>query len=165
MRKHWMLYVMILPGILFYIIFKYIPLGGSIIAFQNFQIMRGIWSSPWVGLDNFKFIFTYQDFYLVLRNTALIALYKLVLGFPAPILLALLFNEVRKMLAKRALQSIFYLPHFLSWVVVGELSLKYSHQADSSTLFAAGSALSRYCICSRSSISAQLSSYPPYGKK
>lgn len=114
-----MLYVMILPGILFYIIFKYIPLGGSIIAFQNFQIMRGIWSSPWVGLDNFKFIFTYQDFYLVLRNTALIALYKLVLGFPAPILLALLFNEVRKMLAKRALQSIFYLPHFLSWVVVG----------------------------------------------
>ncbi|GAB1154972.1 sugar ABC transporter permease [Paenibacillus illinoisensis] len=119
MRKHWMLYVMILPGILFYIIFKYIPLGGSVIAFQNFQIMKGIWSSPWVGLDNFKFIFTYQDFYLVLRNTALIALYKLVVGFPAPILLALLFNEVRKMLAKRFLQSLFYLPHFLSWVVVG----------------------------------------------
>lgn len=118
MRKHWMLYVMILPGILFYIIFKYIPLGGSVIAFQNFQIMKGIWSSPWVGLDNFKFIFTYQDFYNVLRNTALIAFYKLVVGFPAPILLALLFNEVRKMLAKRFLQSLFYLPHFLSWVVV-----------------------------------------------
>ncbi|MEO2203516.1 ABC transporter permease subunit [Paenibacillus pabuli] len=119
MRKHWMLYVMILPGILFYIIFKYIPLGGSVIAFQNFQIMKGIWSSPWVGLDNFKFILTYQDFYNVLRNTALIAFYKLVVGFPAPILLALLFNEVRKMLAKRFLQSLFYLPHFLSWVVVG----------------------------------------------
>lgn len=118
-RKHWMLYVMILPGILFYIVFKYIPLGGSVIAFQNYQIFKGIMDSPWVGLDNFKFIFTYQDFYNVLRNTALIAFYKLVIGFPAPILLALLFNEVRQMLAKRFLQSLFYLPHFLSWVVVG----------------------------------------------
>ena len=118
-RKHWMLYVMILPGILFYIIFKYIPLAGSVIAFQNFQIFNGIFGSPWVGLDNFKFIFTYDDFYNVLRNTALIALYQLVFGFPAPIILALLFNEVRLMLAKRTLQSLFYLPHFLSWVVVG----------------------------------------------
>nr|WP_245583130.1 ABC transporter permease subunit [Paenibacillus daejeonensis] len=114
-----MLYVMILPGILFYIIFKYIPLAGSVIAFQNFQIFNGIFGSPWVGLDNFKFIFTYDDFYNVLRNTALIALYQLVFGFPAPIILALLFNEVRLMLAKRTLQSLFYLPHFLSWVVVG----------------------------------------------
>lgn len=118
-RKHWMLYVMIMPGILFYIVFKYVPLAGSVIAFQDYQIFKGILNSPWVGLDNFKFIFTYQDFYQVLRNTALIALYQLVVGFPAPILLALLFNEVRLMLAKRVLQSLFYLPHFLSWVVVG----------------------------------------------
>ncbi|MFB5760894.1 ABC transporter permease [Paenibacillus medicaginis] len=118
-RKHWMLYVMIMPGILFYIVFKYVPLAGSIIAFQDYQIFKGILNSPWVGLDNFKFIFTYQDFYHVLRNTALIALYQLAIGFPAPILLALLFNEVRLMLAKRVLQSLFYLPHFLSWVVVG----------------------------------------------
>ncbi|MDP4098504.1 ABC transporter permease subunit [Paenibacillus sp. P96] len=118
-RKHWMLYVMIMPGILFYIVFKYVPLAGSVIAFQDYQIFKGILNSPWVGLDNFKFIFTYQDFYQVLRNTALIALYQLVVGFPAPILLALLFNEVRLMLAKRVMQSLFYLPHFLSWVVVG----------------------------------------------
>lgn len=118
-KKHWMLYLMILPGILFYIIFKYIPLAGSVIAFQDYQILRGILASPWVGLDNFRYLFSYQDFYHVLRNTAIIATYKLVFGFPAPIILALLFNEIRLMLAKRVLQSMFYLPHFLSWVIVG----------------------------------------------
>ncbi|WP_159881307.1 ABC transporter permease [Paenibacillus puerhi] len=118
-RKHWMLYVMIVPGLLFYLIFKYVPLAGSLIAFQNYQIFKGMTGSPWVGLDNFKFIFSYQDFYLVLRNTATIAFYQLLFGFPAPIILALLFNEVRLLLAKRVVQSLFYLPHFLSWVVVG----------------------------------------------
>jgi putative aldouronate transport system permease protein len=119
MRKFWMLYLMALPGVLYFIIFKYVPLGGSMIAFQNYQIFKGIMGSSWVGFDNFRFIFTYQDFYLVLRNTAIIAFYKLLFGFPAPIILAILFNEVRKMLAKRVMQSLFYLPHFLSWVVVG----------------------------------------------
>ena len=118
-RKHWLLYLMALPGVLFYIVFKYVPLAGSVIAFQNYQIFKGITGSSWVGLDNFKFIFTYQDFYLVLRNTATIALYQLIFGFPAPIILALLLNEFRIMLAKRVIQSLFYLPHFLSWVVVG----------------------------------------------
>ncbi|OXM83647.1 ABC transporter permease [Paenibacillus rigui] len=119
MRKHWILYLMIVPGIVYYLIFKYVPLAGSVIAFQNYQIFKGMLGSSWVGLDNFKFIFTYQDFYHVLRNTATIALYHLLFGFPAPILLALLFNEVRLMLFKRVVQSLFYLPHFLSWVVVG----------------------------------------------
>lgn len=119
MRKHWILYLMIVPGIVYYLIFKYVPLAGSVIAFQNYQIFKGMLGSSWVGLDNFKFIFTYQDFYHVLRNTATIALYHLLFGFPAPIILALLFNEVRLMLFKRVVQSLFYLPHFLSWVVVG----------------------------------------------
>ncbi|MFS0611974.1 ABC transporter permease [Lederbergia ruris] len=114
-----MLYVMILPGIIFYIVFKYIPLFGSVIAFQDYQIFKGIWNSPWVGLENFQFLFSYQDFFLVLRNTATIAFYQLVFSFPAPIILALLFNEVRILLVKKTLQSLFYLPHFLSWVVVG----------------------------------------------
>jgi putative aldouronate transport system permease protein len=118
-RKHWMLYLMALPGVMYFIIFKYVPLGGSMIAFQDYQIMKGIVGSKWIGFDNFTFLFTYQDFYNVLRNTAVIALYKLVFGFPAPIILAVLFNEVRHMLAKRVMQSLFYLPHFLSWVVVG----------------------------------------------
>ncbi|MDQ0900971.1 putative aldouronate transport system permease protein [Paenibacillus sp. V4I7] len=119
MRKHWMLYLMILPGIVYYLVFKYVPLMGSLIAFQNYQIFKGMLGSAWVGLDNFKFIFMYQDFYNVLRNTATIALFQLLFGFPAPIILALLFNEVRLMFAKRLMQSMFYLPHFLSWVVVG----------------------------------------------
>ncbi|UUZ96812.1 hypothetical protein LJK87_22685 [Paenibacillus sp. P25] len=118
-RKHWILYLMIVPGLVYYIVFKYVPLAGSVIAFQNYQIFKGMLGSSWVGLDNFKFIFTYQDFYHVLRNTATIALYQLLFGFPAPIILAPLFNEVRLMLFKRVVQSLFYLPHFLSWVVVG----------------------------------------------
>ncbi len=119
MRKHWILYLMILPGVLYYIIFKYVPLAGSVIAFQDYQIFKGMGGSEWVGFANFKYIFAYQDFYTVLRNTSVIALYHLIFGFPAPIILALLFNEVRVMLAKRFMQSLFYLPHFLSWVVVG----------------------------------------------
>lgn len=118
-KKNWMLYLMIVPGLLYYIIFKYIPLFGSVIAFQDYQIFRGIFDSPWVWLDNFKYIFSYQDFYQVLRNTAIIAFYQLIFGFPAPIILALLFNEIRLMFFKRTVQSLFYLPHFLSWVVVG----------------------------------------------
>lgn len=119
MRKHWMLYVMIIPGILFYILFKYVPLAGSIIAFQKYQILNGIMNSPWVWFDNFVHLFTYQDFYQVLRNTAIIASMQLVFGFPAPIILALLFNEVRLIIARRTIQSLFYMPHFLSWVIVG----------------------------------------------
>jgi putative aldouronate transport system permease protein len=118
-RKYWMLYIMILPGVAFYIIFKYIPLFGSVIAFQDYQIFKGILNSPWVWFENFKFIFSYQDFYHVLRNTAMIAFYQLIFGFPAPIILALLFNEIRLMFFKRTVQTLFYLPHFLSWVVVG----------------------------------------------
>ncbi|RKL65258.1 protein lplB [Salipaludibacillus neizhouensis] len=118
-KKNWMLYLMIVPGLLYYIIFKYVPLFGSVIAFQDYQIFSGILDSPWVWLDNFKYIFSYQDFYQVLRNTVMIAFYQLIFGFPAPIILALLFNEVRLMFLKRTVQSLFYLPHFLSWVVVG----------------------------------------------
>jgi putative aldouronate transport system permease protein len=118
-KKYWMLYIMILPGIAYYIIFKYIPLFGSVIAFQDYQIFKGMLGSPWVWFENFKFIFSYQDFYHVLRNTAMIAFYQLIFGFPAPIILALLFNEIRLMFFKRTVQSLFYLPHFLSWVVVG----------------------------------------------
>ncbi|MFC4402161.1 ABC transporter permease [Gracilibacillus xinjiangensis] len=118
-RKHWVLYLMILPGIIYYIVFKYIPLMGSVIAFQDYQIFNGITGSPWVGLENFKQLLNYKDFHEVLRNTALIALYQLVFQFPAPIILALLFNEVRILILKKTVQSLFYLPHFLSWVVVG----------------------------------------------
>lgn len=119
--KHWPLYSMILPGVLYFVIFKYIPLAGSIIAFQDYNVFKGITGSAFVGFKHFLTLFTYPEFTQVFGNTLLISLYKLVLGFPAPIILALLLNEVRKMAFKRTVQTVLYLPHFLSWVIVGGL--------------------------------------------
>lgn len=121
LKKHWMLYSMALPGMIFFIMFRYIPLLGSIIAFQDYQILNGIFKSPWVGWANFEYIFRYPDFLNVLRNTILISTYQLVFGFPAPIILAILLNEIRAMVFKRFLQTFFYLPHFLSWVIIAGL--------------------------------------------
>ncbi|NMO95251.1 sugar ABC transporter permease [Paenibacillus lemnae] len=112
---------MILPGVVFFIIFKYIPLMGSIIAFQDYNVFKGIWDSSFVGLKHFDNLFAYPEFYRVLKNTILISLYKIIFGFPAPIILALLLNEIRKMAFKRTIQTVIYLPHFLSWVIVGGL--------------------------------------------
>lgn len=123
--KHWQLYSMILPGVLFFIVFKYIPLGGIVIAFQDYNVFNGIFNSPWVGLKHFRNLFEYPEFYEILRNTIFISLYQLILGFPAPIILALLLNEVRKMKFKQTVQTIVYLPHFLSWVIVGGLVISF----------------------------------------
>ncbi|MDF2958349.1 MAG: sugar transporter permease [Paenibacillus sp.] len=119
--KNWQIYSMILPGLLFFVIFKYIPLAGSIIAFQNYNPFGGILGSEFVGFKHFVQLFSYEEFFLVLRNTLLISLYQLIFGFPAPILLALLLNEVRKAVFKRVLQTVLYVPHFLSWVIVGSM--------------------------------------------
>ncbi|WP_284638229.1 ABC transporter permease [Paenibacillus silviterrae] len=119
MRKHWGLYVISIPGIFFFLIFKYVPLLGSVIAFQNYNIFRGITGSPFIGLDNFKRMFAYPEFLMILKNTLLIGIYDLAFAFPVPILLAILLNELRQVLYKRIVQTIVYLPHFLSWVIVG----------------------------------------------
>ncbi|MBS4206880.1 ABC transporter permease subunit [Bacillus sp. FJAT-50079] len=119
--KHWPIYSMIMPGVLYFLIFKYIPLAGSIIAFQDYNVFKGISGSTFVGFKHFVNLFTYPEFTQVFNNTLLISLYKLLFGFPAPILLALLLNEVRKMAFKRTVQTVLYLPHFLSWVIVGGL--------------------------------------------
>lgn len=121
MPKNWQIYSMIVPGLLFFIIFKYVPLAGSIIAFQNYTPFKGILGSEFVGFDHFVRLFSYEDFYRVLRNTLLISVYQILFGFPAPLLLALLLNEVRKAVAKRVLQTVLYVPHFLSWVIVGSM--------------------------------------------
>jgi len=123
--RHWQLYSMIAPGLLFFVIFKYIPLFGSVIAFQNFNVFFGVFESPWVGLQHFVDLFTFPDLIQILRNTLIISFYQLVFGFPAPIILALLLNEVRKMAFKRTIQTVVYLPHFLSWVIVGGLVLNF----------------------------------------
>ncbi|GIP37242.1 protein lplB [Paenibacillus sp. J31TS4] len=121
--KYRALYLMSLPGIVFFLVFKYIPLAGSVIAFQNYNIFSGIAGSEWVGLEHFRTMFAHYDFLRILNNTLLIGLYDVVFAFPAPIVLALLLNEVRKVVYKRLLQTVVYMPHFLSWVIVSGIAI------------------------------------------
>lgn len=123
LNKNKYMYAMLIPGVLSVLIFKYFPMYGLVIAFKNYNPFIGIADSPWVGLDNFKAIFASSDFWQVLRNTLIISSYKILVGFPAPILLALLLNEVVHAKFKRTIQSVLYLPHFLSWVTLGGIML------------------------------------------
>lgn len=117
--KHWDLYLLMAPGILYFIIYKYLPMWGVVIAFQDYSVFGGFSNSAWVGLEHFQRMFQAEEFYSIFKNTLLISLYKLFWGFPAPIIVALLLNELRNMMYKRTIQTIIYLPHFLSWVIVG----------------------------------------------
>lgn len=123
--KYKILYLFLVPGIIFFIIFHYIPMYGVIIAFKDFKFKTGIWNSAWVGFKHFKILFESPDFFLIFRNTLLISLYKLFLGFPGPIILAILLNEVKNMKFKRSIQTIVYFPHFLSWVIVGGIVFRF----------------------------------------
>lgn len=116
-RDRW-IYVLLLPGILYFILFKYVPMGGVVIAFQDFNSFLGIRGSDWAGLKHFERLFNEPTFYRLLRNTLMLSLYNIVLGFPAPIILALMLNELRLQWFKRSIQTMIYLPHFMSWVVV-----------------------------------------------
>ena len=120
-RKHGAYYVLLLPMIAYFIIWHYIPMYGVTIAFKDYRINDGILGSPWVGLDNFRDLFGAYAFQKVMRNTLLISLYRLVFGFPAPVLFALFLNEIRLGAFKRTVQTISYLPHFISWVVLGSI--------------------------------------------
>jgi putative aldouronate transport system permease protein len=119
MRANKYLYLMLIPGIAYYLIFHYLPMYGALIAFKDFSIPKGILGSPWAGFEHFRAIFAQEKFWQVFRNTVVISLYRLVFGFPAPILVAILLNELRKMVFKRTIQTIIYLPHFVSWVILG----------------------------------------------
>lgn len=113
------LYALLLPVVAYFLLFKYTPLFGEMIAFKNFRLADGIWGSDWVGLKHFRTMFQTSDFYQILGNTLLLNVYSLVFAFPAPILLALLLNEVHKEWFKRIIQNLLYLPHFISWVILG----------------------------------------------
>lgn len=123
-RQIWLyryLYLLALPGVLYFVIFSYLPMWGILIAFKDFRLFRGLAGSPWVGLKHFEFFFTSPNFPRLLRNTILISGLNLAFVFPAPILLALLLNELKNGLFKRFVQTVSYLPHFISWIVVGGL--------------------------------------------
>ena len=125
--KYRYLYLLAYPGMLYFIIFRYVPMYGVVIAFQDFRISKGIWGSEWVGLEQFHKLFTGLSFPSVFRNTVIISLYKLILGFPAPIILALLLNEVKNQRFKKVTQTIVYLPHFISWVILAGLIAMFLH--------------------------------------
>lgn len=114
---------MIAPGVIFLILFSYLPLYGLLIAFKEFMPSKGIWDSPWVGLKYFNFMLELPDVWRVTKNTIFIAGMKILIGFPVPIIIALMLNEVRKSLFKKGIQTIIYLPHFLSWVILAGLIL------------------------------------------
>lgn len=112
------LYLFVIPGILYYVIFKYWPIYGSQIAFREYSPFLGIVNSPWVGLENFRRFFESPDFWLILKNTLWLNVVNLVLGFPFPILLALLLNQVKNKKFKKTVQTVTYAPYFISTVVL-----------------------------------------------
>lgn len=118
-RRSIPLLVMFIPAILYFTIFKYVPMLGLQIAFKDFFLMDGIWKSPWTGLNNFRFLLSSGQTVSTIRNTFVLGFLGVVISFPFPILIALLFNEVHSRAYKSLVQSFYYLPHFLSWVVVG----------------------------------------------
>ncbi|MDD9268312.1 ABC transporter permease [Paenibacillus sp. GCM10023248] len=122
LRRDKFLYALIAPGVLFFLIFKYVPMWGIIIAFQDYSPYMGVMGSEWVGLEHFIRFFSNPDFYLLFRNTLAISVLNLVFFFPLPILLSLLLNELRNAVYKKWIQSIVYMPHFLSWVIIAGIT-------------------------------------------
>jgi len=119
------LYMMLMPGLILILIFNIVPFYGIIVAFKDYNIFRGINDSPWVGFQWFEMLFQSPDFFRILRNTLTINILSLIFGFPAPIILALLLNELRSKKLLRFTQTIVYIPHFFSWVVVGGMVIQF----------------------------------------
>ncbi|MFB9328054.1 ABC transporter permease [Paenibacillus aurantiacus] len=117
-RRSWELYALVLLPVLYLLVFKYIPMFGVQIAFKDFNVVKGIWGSEWVGFKHFETFFHSPNFWLLIQNTIGISFYSLLAGFPVPILLALALNEVRTGLFKRSVQMVTYAPHFISTVVM-----------------------------------------------
>jgi len=111
-------YLMLLPGLILLIIYKYLPIYGVTIAFKNYNIMKGILGSPWVGLEHFEKLFGMSKFYQVFYNTLIISFQKIVFQFPFPIIFAILLNELKNQRFKKVVQTVTYIPHFISWVII-----------------------------------------------
>ncbi|MCJ8014954.1 ABC transporter permease subunit [Paenibacillus sp. KQZ6P-2] len=116
--RHKLFYLFMLPGIVWFFIFSYVPLYGLQVAFRDFTFVGGFTGSPWAGLKYFHQFFDYYQSSAIIRNTIIISLMKLLIGFPMPIILAILLNEVRHVKFKKTIQTLSYLPYFVSWIVV-----------------------------------------------
>lgn len=121
-KKNKLIYLMILPGIIYFIIYKYIPMYGLIISFQDYKPYLGISGSEWVGFAHFERLFTSSDFWMIFKNTLILFALQLFVYFPIPIIISLMLNEVRNAYFKRGVQTIIYIPHFMSWVVIVSIS-------------------------------------------
>jgi len=121
-KKNKMIYLMITPGVLFLFIYKYIPMFGLVISFQNYKPYKGVMGSEWVGFEHFQRLFTSPDFWMIFKNTIVLFGLQLFVFFPIPIILALMLNEVRRNYYRRVIQTLIYLPHFMSWVVIVSIS-------------------------------------------
>ena len=125
MRKHWSLYLMILPVIIFFLVWSYGPMYGIQLAFRDFRPREGIAGSPWVGLDNFRNFFGSVFAWRVIRNTFVLSFYNMLWGFPIPIIFALMLNEIRNMPFKRTIQTISYMPFFIAPVVIAGIFVSF----------------------------------------
>ncbi|GAA3401412.1 sugar ABC transporter permease [Paenibacillus hodogayensis] len=118
LAKDKLLYLMLLPGAVYFAVFKYAPMWGVLMAFQNYMPHLGFWNSPWVGFKHFERFFGEPEFWRLFRNTLLLGVYNIAFFFPLPIVFALLLNEVRQAVYKKFVQTLVYIPHFVSWVVI-----------------------------------------------
>lgn len=119
------LYIMLIPGVFYFLIFHYVPMYGILIAFKDFSFKKGILGSDWIGLENFRYMFQLDNFYTVFKNSISLSLLRIVFTFPIPILLALLMNDIKNARYQKFLQTLFYLPHFVSWVVIGSILVNF----------------------------------------
>ena len=121
MRKHWQIYVLLIPAAVWYIMFAYYPMAGLQLAFKTYKVREGIWGSPWCGLKNYEAVFRDSYFWNSISRTLMVNLGRLIFTFPAPVLLALMLNELRMGKYKKFIQTVFTFPHFLSWVIVASI--------------------------------------------
>jgi putative aldouronate transport system permease protein len=121
-QRTWMLYLMLLLPMFFFAVFRYVPMTNIVIAFKDYNIFRGVWESPWSGLKWFDQAFHSRDFFYALRNTLFLNILDLIMGFPAPIVLAILLNELVFKRYKKFTQTVVYLPHFLSWIIIAGIA-------------------------------------------
>ncbi len=123
-RRYWQLYALLLLPMAYFLIFRYGPMYGTQIAFKDFNFFQGISGSPWIGLDAFREVFANRDFFDALRNTLMLNLLDLAVSFPAPLLLAVMLYEMRSAWFKKLAQTVLYVPHFISWVIIGGIVLQ-----------------------------------------
>ncbi len=124
-KVHKALLLMLIPGMLYYLLFHYKPMYGLLIAFKDYRLLDGVMGSPWAGFKYFEQAFSSAEFWRVFKNTIILSCYKLIFTFPAPIILALMLNEVRCLKFKKVVQTLTYLPHFISWVVLAGVIINF----------------------------------------